>query len=148
MQYTKANPTFHHWKTEENRFGLTFQNSADARAFDKGIKRAVEDLLEGRALLAVSCDLLALLFVLEGEASILVLFPLLIPFHCRLHQLSQLTLSLPFAPPPHSRQISLHAVLPSQSLLLLLLPSNLSVSSTDLAYDKSGSMVSKYVVCE
>ena len=45
VQYTKANPTFHHWKTEEKRFGLTFQSSADARAFDKGVKRAVEDLL-------------------------------------------------------------------------------------------------------
>ena len=48
VQYTKANPTFHHWKTEEKRFGLTFQSSADARAFDKGVKRAVEDLLEGQ----------------------------------------------------------------------------------------------------
>ena len=48
VQYTKANPTFHHWKTEERRFGLTFERSADARAFDKGIKLAVEDLLEGR----------------------------------------------------------------------------------------------------
>ncbi len=48
-QYTKANPTFHHWKTEEKRFGLTFQSSADARAFDKGVNRAVEDLLEGEA---------------------------------------------------------------------------------------------------
>ena len=48
VQYTKANPTFHHWKTEEKRFGLTFQSSADARAFDKGVKRAVEDLLEGK----------------------------------------------------------------------------------------------------
>ena len=47
VQYTKANPTFHHWKTEEKRFGLTFQSSADARAFDKGVKRAVEDLMEG-----------------------------------------------------------------------------------------------------
>ena len=47
VQYTKANPTFHHWKTEEKRFGLTFQTHADARAFDKGVKRAVEDLLEG-----------------------------------------------------------------------------------------------------
>ena len=47
VQYIKANPTFHHWKTEEKRFGLTFQSSAEARAFDKGVKRAVEDLVEG-----------------------------------------------------------------------------------------------------
>ncbi len=50
VQYTKANPTFHHWKTEEKRFGLTFQTHADARAFDKGVKRAVEDLLEGKII--------------------------------------------------------------------------------------------------
>ena len=48
VQYIKANPTFHHWKTEEKRFGLTFQSSAEARAFDKGVKRAVEDLVEGK----------------------------------------------------------------------------------------------------
>ena len=54
VQYTKANPTFHHWKTEEKRFGLTFQSSADARAFDKGVKRAVEDLLEGLCILALT----------------------------------------------------------------------------------------------
>ena len=55
VQYTKANPTFHHWKTEEKKFGLTFQSSADARAFDKGIKRAIDDLLEGRLLAVVLC---------------------------------------------------------------------------------------------
>ena len=55
VQYTKANPTFHHWKTEEKKFGLTFQSSADARAFDKGIKRAIDDLLEGRVLAVVLC---------------------------------------------------------------------------------------------
>ena len=49
VQYMKANPTFHHWKTENKKFGLTFQTSADARAFDKGVKRAVENLLEGRS---------------------------------------------------------------------------------------------------
>ena len=47
VQYVRVNPTFHHWKTEEKRFGLTFQSSADARAFDKGVNRAVEDILEG-----------------------------------------------------------------------------------------------------
>lgn len=47
IQYIKATPTFHHWKIDEKRFGLTFQSSADARAFDKGVKRAVADLLEG-----------------------------------------------------------------------------------------------------
>ncbi|XP_077863243.1 sprouty-like protein isoform X1 [Saccoglossus kowalevskii] len=45
--YTRVNPTFHHWKTDEKRFGLTFQSTADARAFDRGVKRAIEDLLDG-----------------------------------------------------------------------------------------------------
>ncbi|XP_070571073.1 sprouty-related, EVH1 domain-containing protein 2-like isoform X2 [Ptychodera flava] len=45
--YTKVNPVFHHWKTEDKRFGLTFQSTADARAFDRGVKRAIEDLNDG-----------------------------------------------------------------------------------------------------
>lgn len=40
-------PTFHHWCTGEKKFGLTFQTAADARAFDKGVRTAVEELLEG-----------------------------------------------------------------------------------------------------
>jgi len=40
-------PTFHHWKTGEKKFGLTFQTAADARAFDKGVCIAIEDLLDG-----------------------------------------------------------------------------------------------------
>ncbi|XP_044590271.1 sprouty-related, EVH1 domain-containing protein 1 isoform X1 [Cotesia glomerata] len=47
FQYNKVMPTFHHWCTGEKRFGLTFQTAADARAFDKGVRRAVEELLEG-----------------------------------------------------------------------------------------------------
>jgi hypothetical protein len=42
-------PTFHHWKTGNKKFGLTFQTAADARAFDKGVNLAVEDLLEGES---------------------------------------------------------------------------------------------------
>lgn len=42
-------PTFHHWRTGEKKFGLTFQTAADARAFDKGVRTAVEELLEGIA---------------------------------------------------------------------------------------------------
>lgn len=41
-------PTFHHWKTGDKKFGLTFQAAADARAFDKGVRTAVEDLLDGK----------------------------------------------------------------------------------------------------
>ncbi|XP_063980662.1 sprouty-related, EVH1 domain-containing protein 1 isoform X2 [Diachasmimorpha longicaudata] len=47
FQYNKVMPTFHHWRTGEKKFGLTFQTAADARAFDKGVRTAVEELLEG-----------------------------------------------------------------------------------------------------
>lgn len=46
--YNKVMPTFHHWKTEDKKFGLTFQTAADARAFDKGVRSAVEELLDGK----------------------------------------------------------------------------------------------------
>ncbi|XP_076175890.1 sprouty-related protein with EVH-1 domain isoform X3 [Ptiloglossa arizonensis] len=49
FEYNKVMPTFHHWRTGEKRFGLTFQTAADARAFDKGVRTAVEELLEGLA---------------------------------------------------------------------------------------------------
>lgn len=41
-------PTFHHWKAGIQRNGLTFQTAADARAFDKGIVRAYDALLDGK----------------------------------------------------------------------------------------------------
>ncbi|XP_063630534.1 sprouty-related, EVH1 domain-containing protein 2 isoform X1 [Cydia splendana] len=47
FQYNKVMPTFHHWVTEEKRFGLTFQTAADARAFDRGVRTAIEELLDG-----------------------------------------------------------------------------------------------------
>jgi len=47
FEYNKVMPTFHHWRTGEKKFGLTFQTAADARAFDKGVRTAVEELLEG-----------------------------------------------------------------------------------------------------
>lgn len=40
-------PTFHHWRAGKQRNGLTFQTAADARAFDKGIVRAYDDLIDG-----------------------------------------------------------------------------------------------------
>ncbi|XP_029036247.1 sprouty-related, EVH1 domain-containing protein 1 isoform X2 [Osmia bicornis bicornis] len=46
FEYNKVMPTFHHWRTGEKRFGLTFHTAADARAFDKGVRTAVEELLE------------------------------------------------------------------------------------------------------
>ncbi|KAL8173316.1 UNVERIFIED_CONTAM: Sprouty-, EVH1 domain-containing protein 2 [Gekko kuhli] len=45
--YTKANPTFHHWRVDNRKFGLTFLSPADARAFDRGVRKAIEDLNEG-----------------------------------------------------------------------------------------------------
>ncbi|CAH1791058.1 unnamed protein product [Owenia fusiformis] len=47
VEYTNANPTFLHWTTEKKKFGLTFQSPADAKAFDKEIKKAIKDLLAG-----------------------------------------------------------------------------------------------------
>jgi len=47
FEYNKVMPTFHHWKTGDKKFGLTFQTAADARAFDKGVRMAVEELLDG-----------------------------------------------------------------------------------------------------
>ncbi|KAJ8678903.1 hypothetical protein QAD02_014690 [Eretmocerus hayati] len=49
FEYNKVAPTFHHWRTSEKKFGLTFLTPADARTFDKGVRRAVEELLEGLA---------------------------------------------------------------------------------------------------
>lgn len=53
FEYNKVMPTFHHWKTGDCKFGLTFQAAADARAFDKGVRTAVEELLEGKFRLHV-----------------------------------------------------------------------------------------------
>ncbi|CAL8237842.1 unnamed protein product, partial [Lota lota] len=47
LLYTAATPTFHHWKVEDRRCGLSFQSPADARAFDRGVRKAIEDLAEG-----------------------------------------------------------------------------------------------------
>jgi sprouty-related EVH1 domain-containing protein len=40
-------PTFRHWKTGDKMFGLTFKTAADARVFDKGVRTALEELLDG-----------------------------------------------------------------------------------------------------
>uniref|UniRef100_H3CWT4 Sprouty-related, EVH1 domain-containing protein 2 n=1 Tax=Tetraodon nigroviridis TaxID=99883 RepID=H3CWT4_TETNG len=47
LVYTVANPTFHHWKVEDRKCGLSFQSPADARAFDRGVRKAIDDLAEG-----------------------------------------------------------------------------------------------------
>lgn len=48
LQYYKVMPTFHHWRAGKQRNGLTFQTAADARAFDKGIVKAYDDLIDGK----------------------------------------------------------------------------------------------------
>jgi anthranilate/para-aminobenzoate synthase component I len=53
LQYTRANPTFHHWRTEGKRFGLTFQSSTEARLFEKAIRKAVEGIREGISITIV-----------------------------------------------------------------------------------------------
>lgn len=47
FEYNRVMPTFHHWRTDNKKFGLTFQTAADARAFDKGVRMAIWDLLDG-----------------------------------------------------------------------------------------------------
>ncbi|XP_030212198.1 sprouty-related, EVH1 domain-containing protein 1 [Gadus morhua] len=50
LVYNKVTPIFHHWRINEKKFGLTFQSPADARAFDRGIRRAIEDINQGSPL--------------------------------------------------------------------------------------------------
>ncbi|WAR19128.1 SPRE2-like protein [Mya arenaria] len=47
IRYTIPNPKFHHWHIEDKRFGLTFERYDDAKAFDRGIRKAVADLTNG-----------------------------------------------------------------------------------------------------
>ncbi|XP_071449748.1 sprouty-related, EVH1 domain-containing protein 2 isoform X2 [Hetaerina americana] len=49
FEYNRVMPTFHHWRTGDKKFGLTFLTAADARAFDKGVRTAVDELLDGLA---------------------------------------------------------------------------------------------------
>lgn len=50
LVYNKVTPIFHHWRISDKKFGLTFQSPADARAFDRGIRRAIEDIHQGTFL--------------------------------------------------------------------------------------------------
>ncbi|XP_022244561.1 sprouty-related, EVH1 domain-containing protein 2-like isoform X2 [Limulus polyphemus] len=47
FQCNRVMPTFYHWRTGNKKFGLTFQTAADARAFDKGVRQAMDDLFDG-----------------------------------------------------------------------------------------------------
>lgn len=54
--YTKATPTFHHWRVDNRKCGLTFQSPADARAFDRGVRKAIEDLTDGVCGVFMMCS--------------------------------------------------------------------------------------------
>ncbi|XP_067830909.1 sprouty-related, EVH1 domain-containing protein 1-like [Heptranchias perlo] len=45
--YNKVNPIFHHWKVDDDKFGLTFQSPADAVTFERSIQNAIEEMAEG-----------------------------------------------------------------------------------------------------
>ncbi|XP_026469838.1 sprouty-related, EVH1 domain-containing protein 1 [Ctenocephalides felis] len=47
LEYHKIMPTFHHWKTDQKRYGLSFETASDATDFDKNVRFAVEELLNG-----------------------------------------------------------------------------------------------------
>lgn len=49
-------PTFHHWRAGKQRNGLTFQTAADARAFDKGVLRAYNELIDGNYHSLAQCN--------------------------------------------------------------------------------------------
>lgn len=51
-------PTFHHWRAGKQRNGLTFQTAADARAFDKGILKAYNDLIDGSSVTTYKCTVI------------------------------------------------------------------------------------------
>lgn len=57
MPFTKATPIFQHWLIGGQRMGLSFNGTADARSFDRGIRVALENLEKGKPVLssAVKC---------------------------------------------------------------------------------------------
>ena len=54
FQYNRVMPTFHHWRTGNMKYGLTFQTAADARAFHAAVQQAVDDLLSGKKIISIS----------------------------------------------------------------------------------------------
>ncbi|KAM9589321.1 LOW QUALITY PROTEIN: uncharacterized protein ACIBXB_007777 [Morphnus guianensis] len=47
LEYNEVTPTFHHWRVGGSRFGLTFQSPADASAFRRGVRGALQALAAG-----------------------------------------------------------------------------------------------------
>lgn len=79
LKYHKVMPTFHHWRAGTQRNGLTFQTAADARAFDKGVVRAYNELIDG-----MYTSTLCILYqsVLFTYSLVYGSFGQLIPFSC------------------------------------------------------------------
>lgn len=48
LVYNKVNPIFHHWRVDDRKFGLTFQSTADADSFEKGLQTVIDKLDRGR----------------------------------------------------------------------------------------------------
>ena len=42
--YNKVMPTFHHWQTNDSKFGLTFVTATEARLFDRSIREAFSNM--------------------------------------------------------------------------------------------------------
>ncbi|XP_074644990.1 sprouty-related, EVH1 domain-containing protein 2-like isoform X2 [Tubulanus polymorphus] len=107
VQYTKATPTFHHWRTEDKKFGLTFQNTADAKAFERGIRRAIEDLLEGSPESSQQPDL----DMGEGEDDVFVQLDLPLGRKDSSSQSNSTTSTTTSSPTPQSPAVSIHGVM-------------------------------------
>ena len=48
MLFVKASDIFHHWTIGDQRMGLAFHGTVDARSFDRGIRVALENLEKGK----------------------------------------------------------------------------------------------------
>ncbi|KAG9333089.1 hypothetical protein JZ751_013513, partial [Albula glossodonta] len=51
LVYNQVNPIFHHWRVEDQKFGLTFQSTADATSFEQGLRGAISRLERGSSVL-------------------------------------------------------------------------------------------------
>lgn len=76
-------PTFHHWRSGNQRNGL-FQTAADARVFDRDIIRVYDDLIDGEHFNSFSFTHLFMLIIVplapspsDGDISYIVISPLI-----------------------------------------------------------------------
>ena len=47
LRYYRVMPTFHHWRSQNDKIGLTFQTAADARHFEMGVQTAMKEITGG-----------------------------------------------------------------------------------------------------